>query len=52
MSVPGRKRKLTDEQVRQIRDWKSLADLARQWGVTRSAVKHARTGQPYKQPSP
>lgn len=52
MSVPGRKRKLTDEQVKRAREWKSLAELAREWGVAEQTVRCARAGYQYKQPSP
>lgn len=51
MSVPGRKRKLTDEQVKQAREWKSLKELAREWGVSEKVVRFARSGYQYKQPS-
>lgn len=52
MSVPGRKRKLTDEQVKQAREWKSLKELAREWGKPVKALRFARSGYQYKQPSP
>lgn len=52
MSVPGRKRKLTDEQVKQAREWKSLKELAREWGKPVKALRFARSGYQYKQPNP
>jgi hypothetical protein len=52
VSIPGRKRKLTDEQVQRARQWKSLAELAREWHVPVKAVRFARSGYQYKQPSP
>lgn len=52
MSVPGRKRKLTDEQVKHLREWRSLRGLAREWGVSEKTVRCVRAGYQYKQPSP
>lgn len=52
MSVPGRKRKLTDEQVKRIREWKPLAQLASEVGVSSRMAFAIRHGYRYKQPSP
>lgn len=52
MSVPGRKRRITDEQVKRIREWVSFAELCRRLGVKESAAKHVRYGYSYKQASP
>jgi hypothetical protein len=52
MNVPGRKRKLTDEQVKRIREWVSFAELCRFLGVKESAARHVRYGYVHKQPSP
>lgn len=38
----GRPRKLTAEQLRIVRRWKSLSQLAREWGVNPETVHHAR----------
>lgn len=53
MSVPGRKRKLTDEQLKRIREWKPLGELASDLGITRKMAGALRNGRyQYKQPSP
>lgn len=52
MSAPGRKRTVTDEQVKRIREWVSFAELCRRLGVKESAAKHVRYGYGHKQPSP
>lgn len=52
MSVPGRKRKLTDEQVKRIREWKPLAQLAREVGMSLRMAGAIRKGYQFKQPSP
>ena len=52
MSVPGRKRRITDEQVKRIREWKSLQQLARELGVSSKIAYRIRCGYHYKQPSP
>jgi hypothetical protein len=52
MSLPGRKRKVTDEQVNRIREWVSFAELCRRIGVKESAARRIRYGYEYKQPSP
>lgn len=48
----GRKRKLTDEQVRQIVEWKRLSTLAREFGVGLKFAQQLRGGYRYKNPSP
>lgn len=53
MSVAGRKRRITDEQVKRIRNWKPLAGLARDLGISvqmASAIRGRRYR--FKQPSP
>lgn len=52
MSAPGRKRTLTDEQVKQIREWKPLRLLARDWGVPERTVRMVREGYQFKKSSP
>lgn len=53
MSIPGRKRRITDEQVKRIREWKPLAGLAREFGVSVNMVSAIRNGRyQHKQPSP
>lgn len=42
MKLLGRKRKLTDEQLAIIRSWRSLPQLAKEWGVSKSTVNNAR----------
>lgn len=38
----ARPRKLTDAQLSIIRRWKSLSQLAREWGINRNTVLNAR----------
>lgn len=52
MNVPGRKRKVTDEQAKRIREWVSFTELCRRLGVSEYAAKHVRYGYGHKQPSP
>lgn len=52
MSVPGRKRRITDEQVKRIREWVSLTELCRRIGVPRRMAESIREGYRFKQPSP
>jgi len=52
MSIPGRKRRITDEQVKRIREWMSLTELCRQIGVRREVAKRIREGYQFKQASP
>lgn len=53
--IAGRKRRLTDEQVRQIVEWRprlSLNALARSFGVHPTFAQKIRNGYRYKSPSP
>lgn len=52
MNVPGRKRKFTDEQVKRIREWKPLGQLAREIGMSVKMAGAIRRGYQFKQPSP
>lgn len=53
MSTIGRKRRITDEQVKRIRQWKPLAGLARDLGVSIRMVSAIRNDRyKFKQPSP
>lgn len=48
----GRPRKVTDEQYRAIKEWKSLAQLAREFKIPERTVRMIRDGYSYKQVSP
>lgn len=52
MSIAGRKRKVTDEQVKRIRQWRPLAHFAREVGVSPRMARAIRRGYQFKQPSP
>lgn len=51
-SPAGRPRKLTDDQVRQIREWKPLKQLREEMGICRQWMEHIRAGYQHKQKSP
>jgi hypothetical protein len=44
----SRPRKLTAEQVRKLREWKKLTELAREFGITKSAADKVRQWHSYK----
>jgi transposase len=47
----GRPREITDEQYRQIVEWKRLKDLAAELGVPKKTAERIRAGYQYKQVS-
>lgn len=51
-STLGTPRKLTDEQVRRLREPGKLADLAKECRVTIRTVSRMRAGYQHKKPSP
>lgn len=52
MSLPGRKRRITAEQVKRIREWMPFAELCQRLGVRRRMARAIRSGYQFKQPSP
>ena len=51
-SLAGKRRRVTDEQVRQLREWKSLARLAKEIGIAPRTARMIREGYQHKQRSP
>lgn len=51
MSTVGRRRRITDEQLRAIREWKSFKELAKELGLSPKVASWARNHY-FKQPSP
>ena len=51
-STAGGPRRVTDEQVRRIREWKPLKELAKELGISYSYVVKIRNGFQHKQKSP
>lgn len=51
-SLAGRPRKLTDEQVRMIREWKPLTQLRKEIGICRHWAQQIRAGYQHKTKSP
>jgi hypothetical protein len=51
--VSGRPRKVTDAQVRKLREWKSFAQLVREIGICETHAREIRSGRyQHKQVSP
>lgn len=51
-STAGGPRRVTDEQVRRIREWKPLYQLAKELGISYSHTVKIRNGFQHKQKSP
>lgn len=50
--MKGRPRKVTDAEVRRIRDWKPLKQLIRETGISCRHAYKIRAGYQHKTPSP
>lgn len=51
--LAGKPRKVTDEQVRMLRQWKTFAQLAREIGISWNHARKIRLGEyQHKSPSP